>query len=239
VDERERFLDEFHARSPGITTRAMARSGSYALLATPALVPGARVLDLGCGDGFLVELLRGRGARAIGLDANAAECAAAARRGVPVVRARAELIPFADRSFAAVVSHLAFMLMDAPRVARELDRVLVPGGTFTALLGGGPTADGDDAFHRYIALPKAPTPALASPATRTEAGWRALFPAHEVGFERVQLDLGGTLDEVWTVLGASYQAASYADFARACADFDPRRVPCAMVVFVATATRRS
>ena len=65
--EREAWLRRFHAATPGITSAALARGGTYHRLA--ALVPaGARVLDLGAGDGYLCELLATRGAWAVGVD---------------------------------------------------------------------------------------------------------------------------------------------------------------------------
>ncbi|MCX5743183.1 MAG: methyltransferase domain-containing protein [Proteobacteria bacterium] len=200
-----------------------------------AAVASGRTLDLGCGDGYLVSLL---GADAIGVDFSDGEVAAAARRGVAVVRGRAEQLPFADRSFRTVVSHLAFMLMDAAAVAREVERVLTDDGTFAAILGGGPTADGDDAFHRYVAIAPSLDVPLVDRMARSEAGWRALFPRRAVDFERVVLDLSGTFDEVWRVLGTSYEGASVEDFRDACASFGAR-IPLAMVVWLATARPRS
>lgn len=207
----------------------MARSGSYEAVARHAR---GCVLDLGCGDGYLMSLLPD----AIGIDASASELRLASARGLRVVRGRAEQLPFADASFDVVTSHLAFMLMDATAAAREIDRVLRPGGSFVALVGGGPTAEGDDAFHRYLSLPRSSTPPLVDPLAKSEAGWRALFPGYAVTFERIVFDLAGTLEDVWDVLGASYQSVDRSAFEHACRDFGAR-VPLSMVCFVATARR--
>ncbi|MBC7977488.1 MAG: hypothetical protein H7138_21140, partial [Myxococcales bacterium] len=105
----------------------------------------------------------------------------------------------------------------------------------------GPTADGtpaDDAFHRFLAIATPRGPSFGDRRAGIEAGWSALF-AQPVGFERFEVDLSGTFDEVWRFLGASYQLAD-AD-AEAVRDqlrasyADPARVPCRVVLWLATA----
>ncbi|MBS1121935.1 MAG: ubiquinone biosynthesis protein UbiE [Deltaproteobacteria bacterium] len=207
--EAEDRITRFHAHHPGITSRGLARGGSYERLAD-LVPPGARVLDLGCGDGHLVELLARRGCFALGVDLSGPELALATSRPGAFLRARAQCLPVADRSLEAVVCHLAFMLLDdVERVVGELARVLVPGGRFAAVLGGGPTATGDDAFHRLLRIL---APRLRDPVrfgdrrARSEAGWRALFAGWSgLAFERAELDLSGSFDDVWAVLCASYE----------------------------------
>ena len=236
MPDSEDFLQAFHAARPGITTRAFARGGSYERLA--ALVANAtRVLDLACGDGALLAHM---GANAIGIDLSRAELAATRRTAV----ARAQALPFATNAFDAVTCHLAFMLFDdLPAVVRELERVLVPGGTFIALLGGGPTADGDDAFHRFLEIlgPRI-TPRFGDPRAKSEAGWGELMPRWTVHpFERWTLDLSGSFDEVWQFLGASYEvtpdreAVVRQQLRAACRDYGDH-IPCTAVVYLARAT---
>ena len=264
VSEREQLLRAFHDARPGITSRAFARAGSYARLA--ARVPQGRVLDLACGDGTLLRHIeRQPGRNVVGVDLSSGELAAARAHDVVqagaddvvqvggvvqagaddiasrVVQARAQELPFADAIFDAVTCHLAFMLFDdIARVVSELRRVLRPRGPFVALLGGGPPADGDDAFHHFASLVPRGT-AFGDKRATTEAGWRDLFAGwSEPTFERWPLDLSGTFDEVWTFLSSSYQLAAtdhdrIRDAVRAA--FPGEHVPCTAVTFCATVTR--
>jgi ubiquinone/menaquinone biosynthesis C-methylase UbiE len=237
MSDSEDFLQAFHAARPGITGRAFARGGSYERLA--ALVANAtRVLDLACGDGALLAHMS---ANAIGIDLSRAELAATRRTAV----ARAQALPFATNAFDAVTCHLAFMLFDdLPAVVHELERVLVPGGDFIALLGGGPTADGDDAFHRFLELLGPRTaPRFGDPRAKTEAGWRELMPRWSVHpFERWTLDLSGSFDQVWQFLGTSYEVAQDREavvrqqLRAACRDYGDH-IQCTAVAYLARATR--
>ena len=96
--------------------------------------PG-RVLDLGCGTGRSLPLF-GHGVRAIGVDPCRESLLKARRRapGVPLVRARAEALPFRGHVFDTVVSGLVFCSVgDVPRGLGEVRRVLKPGGALRML----------------------------------------------------------------------------------------------------------
>ena len=158
-----------------------------------------------------------------------------------MVRGRAQELPFRDQSFDAAICHLAFMLFDdVPAVVAELSRVLKPGARFVALLGGGPTADGHDAFHHFASLLSTGT-SFGDKRASSEAGWHELFHDwRDITFERWPLDLGGTFDEVWTFLAASYQlrAADHDRIRTALrAAFPGEHVPCSVATYCATAMR--
>ena len=125
---------------PGSSSAGMLEDGcsSYQRLAE-AVSPGARVLDLACGDGALIAILREAGHDVTGLDRSSDELAAARRRlgpGLPLHLGEARALPFEDGSFDAVTCHMAFMLMERPaEVVAEVGRVLVPGGLFAGVLG--------------------------------------------------------------------------------------------------------
>jgi len=98
-------------------------------------VSRGRVLDLGCGTGRNLPIY-GKDARAIGLDPCLASLLKARRRtpGVPLVRARAEALPFRDGTFDTVVSGLVFCsVSDVPRGLGEVRRVLKAGGVLRML----------------------------------------------------------------------------------------------------------
>jgi ubiquinone/menaquinone biosynthesis C-methylase UbiE len=94
-----------------------------------------RVLDLGCGTGRNLELLR-TGVRAIGVD----PCLDSLRRarlrapGASLVQARAEALPFRDGAFDTVLSGLVFCSVEDPEAGlREVRRVLKRGGSLRML----------------------------------------------------------------------------------------------------------
>ena len=92
--------------------------------------PGERVLDLGCGDGTLLELLiAARGARGYGIEIDDANVLAAIGRGVNVIQSDLEagLSGFEDASFDHVVlsqtlqamRHTEEIVFEMLRVGRE------------------------------------------------------------------------------------------------------------------------
>lgn len=99
-------------------------------------VEGARILDLGCGDGLLTWTLAERGARAVGIDADRAMLDAASARSTRgqrqpprFIEGRIEQLPFADGSFDVVVIVTVLCLVaDRAGAVREAARVLRPAG---------------------------------------------------------------------------------------------------------------
>ena len=102
-----------------------------------AAQPGERILDLGCGDGQLTQRIAATGAIIAGVDASPEMLAAARSRGIDAHEGRAELLPFADRSFDAVFSNAALHWVHGQdEMMLEVQRVLKPGGRFVAEMGG-------------------------------------------------------------------------------------------------------
>jgi SAM-dependent methyltransferase len=119
----------------------------------PALVPGARVLDLGCGAGWLSDALAALGIAAVGIDVDPRRLRAPAKGAMPgaagdsPVRAHrlaadASRLPFASGSFDAVISVSVLQYVDWRSTLGECRRVLKVGGraAFIENLSGHPLA---------------------------------------------------------------------------------------------------
>ncbi|MEM7444759.1 MAG: class I SAM-dependent methyltransferase [Pseudomonadota bacterium] len=139
--------------------------------------PGELILDLGCGDGALTEVLAGRQVDVLGLDADPSFVASAQARGLDVVHGDGQDLPFEPDSFDAVFSNAALHWMpDADGVLRGVGRVLKPGGRFVGEFGG----------HGNVA---AVTTALRAILYRYDVVWRELgwfFPTAEAYRERLE-----------------------------------------------------
>ena len=123
---------------------------SAAFVHFAGVVPGMRVLDVGCGTGGLTSALAEVvGAPAVvGVDPSEDYARACCRRvpGADVRIGSAEALPFEDRSFDAVLAQLVVQALDdAPAAAREMLRMAVPGGVIAACVwdfrGGMPLLD--------------------------------------------------------------------------------------------------
>jgi SAM-dependent methyltransferase len=100
-------------------------------------VEGARVLDLGCGRGEMLEVLKKGGAEAIGIDSSWMSAVASRRKGLRVVLARIEeFLPTIEAAsidliiVSHVIEHLPFrtlldLLAAAARALRSGGRILI------------------------------------------------------------------------------------------------------------------
>lgn len=104
------------------------------LVTLAGAAPGDRVLDVGCGTGYLTKRVARAGSTVVGIDPSAPMVAYARRTSPPSCRfhvAGAQAIPEPDASFDLAVSSLAVHHIPAAVRAdafRELRRVLKPGG---------------------------------------------------------------------------------------------------------------
>ena len=90
-----------------------------------------RVLDLACGPGLVAAAAVGRRALPVGLDFSSAmiELARADHPGIRFEEGDAEVLPFADEAFDAVVANFGIHHVAEPnRALTEARRVLRPGG---------------------------------------------------------------------------------------------------------------
>ena len=98
--------------------------------------PGERILDLGCGDGALTAAIAASGAAVVGVDASAAQVAAARARGLDARVMAGERLAF-ENAFDAVLSNAALHWMtDIDAVLAGVRRALVAGGRFIGEFGG-------------------------------------------------------------------------------------------------------
>lgn len=97
---------------------------------------GERVLDLGCGDGFLTARLAAMGCDVLGIDSSAAQVEAARSAGVRAEVMAAEVLGFHEE-FDAVFSNATLHWVRAvDEVIGNVFRALKPGGRFVAEFGG-------------------------------------------------------------------------------------------------------
>ena len=129
----EQFFKPFH--NPVDSARVLKNLGD--LLDKASLYPNAKVLDFGCGNGWLAKSLAHMGMHAFGIDiAEKAISLAREYKRDPFQRGTAEYavfdgynIPFSDNFFDRIVIFDAFHHVNDPEeMLREFSRVLRPGG---------------------------------------------------------------------------------------------------------------
>ena len=131
VEALERAGWDEKAASYGLLTGQIAARVVDRLLDAAGIVTGMRVLDVGTGPGYAAQRASERGAVATGVDI-ADEMLALARGrqgGIRFLRGDAEDLPFAGRSFNALVCNFGINHFPRPeRALREFARVVTPRG---------------------------------------------------------------------------------------------------------------
>jgi SAM-dependent methyltransferase len=95
---------------------------------------GLRILDAGCGEGYLTRELTAQGANVVGVDASQRLVASAGALAGSFARASVLALPFADAVFDLVVAnHLFSHLQNPSQAVREFGRVLRSGGRLVIL----------------------------------------------------------------------------------------------------------
>lgn len=120
---------------PGSTWLQRAGQGSANLLLRPLIgqvidfVPGGRILDVGCGNGWNVRLYQAAGWEAYGVEPNATAVANARSRGLNVVAGSVLEAGFRADFFDAITMYQVLEHVASPRdLLRECGRILKPGG---------------------------------------------------------------------------------------------------------------
>jgi len=215
-EEWQRHLREVHSRLPGMTSALCSRHAtprgqtSYQLLADTAVVAAqdldrpVDVLDVACGDGYLIQVclrqLGGSIKTITGVDMSEGELDLARQRlagqNAHLRVGLAQSLPLAADSIDVALCHAAFMLMvPVEPVVQELARVLRSGGIFSAVVGstsasahasGGQELEMERALWTRIGAalrefwqaeyPRLQTDGrVGDPRATTKDGWRELF----------------------------------------------------------------
>jgi trans-aconitate methyltransferase len=99
--------------------------------------PAEYILDLGCGDGQLMQRIAASRATVAGVDSSREMVAAARQRGAIADVGNAEALPYAPETFDAVFSNAVLhWVRDQDAMLEQVKRVLKPGGRFVAEMGG-------------------------------------------------------------------------------------------------------
>lgn len=93
------------------------------------------VLDIGCGNGALLNALSGRIGSGVGVDESAsilerARLRNAENSNITFEKIKGPIFPFADNSFDVVISLMSFRYLDWDPLLHEIKRVTRPGGKF-------------------------------------------------------------------------------------------------------------
>ncbi|MGO4597143.1 class I SAM-dependent methyltransferase [Terrabacter sp. 2RAF25] len=174
---------EYERSAPALVPAAKA------LVEAAHLVPGERVLDLGCGTGTVALMAARAGAVTVAVDPAARLLEVARTQAmaegldIKLLPGEAASLPLPDGALDAVLSNFAVIFCPDPRAAaQEMVRVLAPDGRicFTAWLPGGAVGQMNQAAGEMVRA------ALGAPAPPPPFAWHdaaalaTLFAAHDM-----------------------------------------------------------
>lgn len=135
--QKETFLggegDAWFARNAAaLSARDWSRDPVTLKLASVVTGRGARVLEVGCGEGSRLEYLKNQfGHEVCGIDPSAQAVERTNARGVRALQSTADVLAFPDASFDVVIFGFCLYLCDDQdlfRISQEADRVLADSG---------------------------------------------------------------------------------------------------------------
>jgi ubiquinone/menaquinone biosynthesis C-methylase UbiE len=144
-----------------LLTRLLGMPRVYeTLIGQAAIADGMSVLEIGCGTGNLTTRVHRahRGARVLGVDPDPRALARAERKhsgrnGIEFIRGYVQELPFDDNAFDRVLSSMMWHHLDGETkaaAAREILRVLRPGGRLHLVDIGGDMSAADGFFARRL-----------------------------------------------------------------------------------------
>ena len=121
---------------PPHTVRPSDTSRVDLLLIAEMVTLGARVLDVGCGDGTLTKKIVERGATVLGIDNSPEMIAAAREKGIDAVRMDVADMTFRSEFDAVFSNATLHWVLETEQAALAIFRALKAGGRFAGELGG-------------------------------------------------------------------------------------------------------
>lgn len=193
-EDWKKHLLEAHSLAPGMSPQAFGdcRNGAglnsyeWLALSTERVRNPKSIVDLACGDGFLIPILQKKLANDVsyvGIDMSAKELELAEKRKLARARfhqAMADNTGLPTESVDVVFSHMALMLMlPLDPVLAEIQRVLKPGGMLTGVIGNREKKDGlfstlQQTVRTFLGekFPSMQKPMTGDPRMETEVGLR-------------------------------------------------------------------
>ncbi|MBI1861404.1 MAG: class I SAM-dependent methyltransferase [Deltaproteobacteria bacterium] len=188
-----------------------------------------KIVDLACGDGYLIPLLQKKvgNVEIIGIDMSPAELTVARCKNlgpsVAFLEAMAHKTGLEDNSIDAVVCHMAFMLMTPIEpVVAEIQRILKPGGIFSAVIGNRPDTRGPLVTVRetvgkfmHKEFPKMAAPVTGDPRVESEDGLSEIIrPLKMLGVRDDQFGVNVEPGGFWNYIKNMYLVGLLSDEVR-------------------------